>query len=151
VYSLVATPVEQNVVICSIGTRVGRHAADGPLDVRNVGQCPQAVFVRVQIAQQNDVVFAQSIVLNSAEHIGQRVQFTGNLVRIGMDVDQGETESFTWRWPANPEIGDEGFAMKSIFRVIDRIDPVAIEMDRPRVIDESVLFLARRSPQSRAR
>ena len=50
------------------------------------------VLVDVQVAEQDDVVFAAAIVAHGAIHVVQRVELLVGFVGIGVDVDQRKGE-----------------------------------------------------------
>ena len=134
--------VENHVVVGFRAARIGGDTGDDPTDVGDLLEQAEFLFVGVQIAHQNDVVFAATVVADGTVHLSQCVDFGFGFVGFGVDIDQSEGECLIGGRTADAERGDHGRTLKQIVAVVDGVDGAAIDFDGLGIEDEGVLFFA---------
>ena len=106
-----AVAIEEQVVVHLGVPGVGGRSMYGPSDARYLSQAAELLVARIQIAQQNNVVFVAAGPLHDLEDVRQRVDFCGHFVRIRVSIDQPEGETTTWCCRAGTKASHERLTM----------------------------------------
>ena len=110
-------------------------------------QQTEFLFVAIEIAHQNDVVFPAPVGPDRPINLRQGVDLRFCFGGLGVDINQGEGKRLIGRWAADAERSDHRRTLKQIVRIVDGVDRGGIDFDGLGVVDESVLFFAIGAPR----
>ena len=117
--------VEDDVVVLGVlpGVRV-RVADDRPHAV-DAAQVAEVLVVDVEVAQQDDVVFAAARAAHGLVDLAERVELGFGFVGVGVDIDEHERERLLRRRAADAEHRHQRLAVQQVVRIVDGEDAAA--------------------------